>query len=143
MGRSSQFVHILSPKLHESSLIRLVIGRASQMLQGVLNFGYFRCNVTPPSNETQVKHIDFLKIDFFFVTAQVLTATSMKIRDFCNVASYSLVAVDRRFGGAYCLHNRAIITLMMEAVRTSETSVYSETTRRYIPEGSNLRFLLF
>jgi hypothetical protein len=28
---------------------------------------------------------------------------------------------------------------MMEAVRTSETSVYSnETTRRYIPEGSNL-----
>jgi len=28
---------------------------------------------------------------------------------------------------------------MMEAVRTSETSVYSnETTRRYIPEGSHL-----
>jgi hypothetical protein len=32
----------------------------------------------------------------------------------------------------------ASIALMMEAVRTSETSVYSETTRRYIPEGSNL-----
>jgi hypothetical protein len=30
------------------------------------------------------------------------------------------------------------IALMMEAVRTSETPVYSETTRRYIPEGSNL-----
>jgi hypothetical protein len=28
---------------------------------------------------------------------------------------------------------------MMEAVRTSETSIYSnETTRRYIPEGSTL-----
>jgi hypothetical protein len=28
---------------------------------------------------------------------------------------------------------------MMEAVRTSETSVYSkESTRRYIPEGTNL-----
>jgi hypothetical protein len=28
---------------------------------------------------------------------------------------------------------------MMEAVRTTETSVYSnETTRRYIPQGSNL-----
>jgi hypothetical protein len=27
---------------------------------------------------------------------------------------------------------------MMEAVRTSETSVYFETTLRYIPEGSNL-----
>jgi hypothetical protein len=27
---------------------------------------------------------------------------------------------------------------MMKAVRTSETLVYSETTQRYIPEGSNL-----
>jgi hypothetical protein len=32
----------------------------------------------------------------------------------------------------------AFIALMIEAVRTSETSVYSETTWRYIPEGSNL-----
>jgi hypothetical protein len=32
-----------------------------------------------------------------------------------------------------------ITALMMEAVRTSETSAYpSETTRRYILEGSNL-----
>jgi hypothetical protein len=31
------------------------------------------------------------------------------------------------------------IALMMEAVHTSETSVYyNETTRRYIPESSNL-----
>jgi hypothetical protein len=30
------------------------------------------------------------------------------------------------------------IALMMEAVHTSETSVYSETTWRYISEGSNL-----
>jgi hypothetical protein len=35
-----------------------------------------------------------------------------------------------------------IIVLMMEAVRTYETSVYSkETTRRYIPEGSNHQVL--
>jgi predicted secreted protein len=34
----------------------------------------------------------------------------------------------------------SLIALMMEAVRTSETSVYSnETTARYIPEGSNLQ----
>jgi hypothetical protein len=34
---------------------------------------------------------------------------------------------------------RVIIALMMEAVRTSETSVYSkETTKHYIPEASNL-----
>jgi hypothetical protein len=31
-----------------------------------------------------------------------------------------------------------MINLIMDAVHTSETSVYSETTRRYIPEGSNL-----
>jgi hypothetical protein len=32
-----------------------------------------------------------------------------------------------------------IITLMKDAVHTSETSVYfSETTRRYIPEGYDL-----
>jgi hypothetical protein len=32
-----------------------------------------------------------------------------------------------------------MLWLMMEAVRTSETSVYSnEITRRYIPEGSHL-----
>jgi hypothetical protein len=30
------------------------------------------------------------------------------------------------------------ITLVMEAVRTSETSAYSKTTRRYIPKGYNL-----
>jgi hypothetical protein len=34
---------------------------------------------------------------------------------------------------------KAIIALIMEAVRTSETSVHSnETTRRCIPEASNL-----
>jgi hypothetical protein len=30
---------------------------------------------------------------------------------------------------------RWIIALMIESVRSSETSVYSDTTRRYIPEG--------
>jgi hypothetical protein len=33
----------------------------------------------------------------------------------------------------------SFIVLMMEAVRTSEMSFYSETTRRYIPEDSNLQ----
>jgi hypothetical protein len=37
------------------------------------------------------------------------------------------------------LHPHLFIALMMEAVRTSETSVYSnEATRRYIPEDSKL-----
>jgi hypothetical protein len=34
---------------------------------------------------------------------------------------------------------KAMNALMMEAVRTSETSIYfNETTRRYIPEGCHL-----
>jgi hypothetical protein len=41
-----------------------------------------------------------------------------------DIAPWNLVAVDRRFRGAYCLHQQG------------ETSVYSnETTWRYIREG--------
>jgi hypothetical protein len=57
----------------------------------------------------------------------------------------SLLGIDRRFKGEYCLHHQGdeFIALMMEAVRTSEKAVYSnETTRRYIPEGSNLWTIL-
>jgi hypothetical protein len=37
-----------------------------------------------------------------------------------------------------CILASNITVVMLEAVCTSEISVYSETTRRYIPEGSNL-----
>jgi hypothetical protein len=46
----------------------------------------------------------------------------------------SLIGVDQRFRGAYCIHHR-VITLMMQAVCTSGTSVCSKTTWHYIPEG--------
>jgi hypothetical protein len=50
------------------------------------------------------------------------------------------VEVDRRFRGAYCLHNQGD-EFMMEAVRTSETSLnFNVITRRYIPEDSKLHF---
>jgi hypothetical protein len=59
----------------------------------------------------------------------------MKFRVFWDVAPCSHVE-DRRFRGAYCLRHEGIIIALMEAVRTSETSVcFKETTRRYIPEG--------
>jgi hypothetical protein len=46
------------------------------------------------------------------------------LKVFWEVAPYSHVEIDRRFRSA----------LMMEAVRTSETSVnFNVTTRRYIP----------
>jgi hypothetical protein len=38
------------------------------------------------------------------VRCQVLMATNMKIIVFCDVAPCSLVEIDRRFRGAYCLH---------------------------------------
>jgi hypothetical protein len=41
-----------------------------------------------------------------YVRFQVLTAASMKIRAFWDMAPCSLVAVDRRFRGAYCLHHQ-------------------------------------
>jgi hypothetical protein len=45
--------------------------------------------------------------------------------------------VDRRFRGSYCHQENVFIALMMEAVRTSETSVnFNVTTRRNIPEES-------
>jgi hypothetical protein len=58
---------------------------------------------------------------------QVLTAASMNIRAFCDVALCRLVS------DVHTASN------LMVAVRKSETSVYSnETTWRYILEDSNL-----
>jgi hypothetical protein len=60
-----------------------------------------------------------------FVTFQVLTAGSMKITDFCDTALCSFIEVDRRFRDLYCLHHvlGLFVDLVMEAERTSETSV--------------------
>jgi hypothetical protein len=69
---------------------------------------------------------------------QVLTKASMKFKVFWDIALCSLVRVDRRFRVAYCLHYQNFITLMMEAVRTSEMVYSNETTCRYIPEDSKL-----
>jgi hypothetical protein len=71
---------------------------------------------------------------------QVLTAVTLKIGALWATAPCSL-GVDRRYRGAYCLHHQGDgrgITLMMKPLRTSETSDYSETTGRCIPEGCNL-----
>jgi hypothetical protein len=69
------------------------------------------------------------------VRFQVITAASMKFRVFWDVAPCSHAEVYGRFRGAYC-----IIRVMMELVRTSETSVnFNVTTRRCIPEDTKLR----
>jgi hypothetical protein len=62
-------------------------------------------------------------------------AVSMKFRVFWDVVPCSHVEDDGRFRGAYW----ALISLIMEAVCTSETSVtFSVSMRRYIPEDSKL-----
>jgi hypothetical protein len=61
---------------------------------------------------------------FHQVGFEVLTAVNTKMAVFWFVAPCSLA-----------------ITLLMEAARTSETSVnFYQTTRRYNPEDSHLRF---
>jgi hypothetical protein len=65
---------------------------------------------------------------------------NMKIRSYWDIAPCSL-GLDQRFRGSYSIHHQGgdisrcrMITLMMETVRRSETSVYSnETARLYIP----------
>jgi hypothetical protein len=63
-----------------------------------------------------------------------------KIRALWDVAPCNPIGVNRRFRGAYCfnLQGDEFTALKIEAVRTTETSLYSnQTTRRYMPEGSN------
>jgi hypothetical protein len=42
------------------------------------------------------------------VRFQVLTAASMKMTLFWDVAPCSLVEIDRHFGGTYCLHHQEV-----------------------------------
>jgi hypothetical protein len=51
---------------------------------------------------------------------------------FSDTAPCSVVEVNQSSRGAYCLHNEGDgqVALMMVAVRTIETSVYYEATRR-------------
>jgi hypothetical protein len=63
------------------------------------------------------------------VRFKVLTAASMKLRVFWDVAPCNHVEVDRLFRGVYCLRHRPD-----DGVHTSETTVnFNVTTRRCIP----------
>jgi hypothetical protein len=43
---------------------------------------------------------------YIYVRFKVLTVVSMKMRAFWVIAPYSLVGVDQRFRGMYCLHHQ-------------------------------------
>jgi hypothetical protein len=50
------------------------------------------------------------------------------------------IIVDRRFRGTCCLHHQgdeSLIARMIEAARTSETSIDNYFTRQYIPEDKS------
>jgi hypothetical protein len=77
-------------------------------------------------------HILRAKAVFSLVRFQVLTAASMKLKFvFWDVLPCEII-VDRRFRGTCCL-----LIALMEAARTSETSVDNYFTRQYISEGKS------
>jgi hypothetical protein len=67
----------------------------------------------------------------------------MEMTAFWDIASCSLVGVDRRFREGFCLHHQGNIWALMsvmEAVCTSETSfIFNENKWRYIPESCHLQ----
>jgi hypothetical protein len=73
------------------------------------------------------------------VRFQVVTAVSTKFRVFWDVLQCSQIDVDRCFRSACFLHYQGdeCIALMMEAARTSETSVDNYFTRKYTPEDKS------
>jgi hypothetical protein len=58
---------------------------------------------------------------------QVLTAASIKVIAFWDIAQCSLVEIDLRFRGGYCLHHQGDAVFMIGVrsfrVQTSKTSV--------------------
>jgi hypothetical protein len=61
----------------------------------------------------------------------------MKVRAFWNIAPCSLVGVIY-VSKVHTAPIIRVITLMMETLRTSETSLYSETAERCVPKSCHL-----
>jgi hypothetical protein len=97
-----------------------------------------------------------LKYDRHFQASEIFTAVTMKNAVFWYVAPCSS-CVNRRFGGTYRLHiqgrkireqsaatcsryflARGFSTMKIEAIRSSETSVHTITTRHHIQKKSIL-----
>jgi hypothetical protein len=86
--------------------------RGWEVIPTVKRRGHIRKNLTanairqPPQHTGLSLHVQLHKHDHIFnlVRFQVLTAASMKMRVFWDIVPRSLVAADRRFRDAYCLH---------------------------------------
>jgi hypothetical protein len=67
-----------------------------------------------------------MKVSISIISAakmEAIAGSTLKITVFSDVASCSLLEINRRFRDAYWINNLALITLMMEAVVISETSI--------------------
>jgi hypothetical protein len=83
-----------------------------------------------------VAFLSFTKAVELSVRFEVLTALSMQIAVFWDLATCSLVYIDRHFGGAYCLHHQGDDM----TVSSSETSIIIyHATRRNNLEDSHLQ----
>jgi hypothetical protein len=72
------------------------------------------------------KQLNYYYYYYYYLRVQVLTAGSMKMTAFWDIASCILIEVDRRFRGFYCVCHQG------DEVRTFETSVcFNETTQPY------------
>jgi hypothetical protein len=95
-----------------------------------------------------------IKSVIFYVGFEVFTAVVMKSIIFWDMMPCSPLSYNRRFGGTYRLHLQGLLatcllagfaelislTLKMEAICSSETSVVTQrTTRRHIPEDDTLQ----
>jgi hypothetical protein len=70
-----------------------------------------------------------------FLTFQVLTAASMKMTVFWNVAQSSLVELDRRFRRAYCLHyqDNYLHTRRRDNLKSHTLNPYGDATLHSSP----------
>jgi len=68
---------------------------------------------------------------------QFLTAASMKITAFWDIAPCGLVVVERRFRDAYCLRH------LGDLIHRPDDGVSTQTTRRNIPEDSNIHAKIY
>jgi hypothetical protein len=79
-----------------------VYAHMNPMLQSFRRLGYLKGTLT----DTVQTYTRF----------QVLTAASMRIRAFWNLAPCSLVGVDRRFRDAYYFHHQGIVDDLKENI---------------------------
>jgi hypothetical protein len=92
--------------------------RTPRVISGVLVRTFRPLWMEPNMYESKQTSNNFL----FCAIFQVLTAAIMKMTAFSDIMPCSLIEVHRCFRDAYCLHHQ--VALMMEAVRSSDISIY-------------------